>query len=169
MKETQMNTPRAIFIKLMPFILGLLTVSFAWAQAGVPASGELKWGNAPASWPAGARVAMLKGNLAKAGPFAFRLKLPAGYRLRPQSSSAIQRIVVVSGALNLGSGNSFDEERTIPFYAGYVHLPDKSPYFAFTTEETVVEIEGTGPFAVTYVNPADDPANRKRISRSTTR
>jgi len=164
-----MNTPRAIFIKLLPFILGLLTVSFAWAQAGVPASGELKWGNAPASLPPGARVAMLKGNLTKAGPFAFRMKLPAGYRLKPLSSSAIERIVVVSGTFSLGAGKKFDEGRTIPLYAGYVHLPDKNPYFAFTTEETVVEIEGAGPFVVTYVNPADDPANRNRISRSTTR
>ena len=164
-----MNTPRAIFIKLMPFVLGLLTVSYACAETGVPASSELKWGNAPASLPAGARVAMLKGDLARAGALVFRMKLPAGYRLDPQSSPAIERIFVVSGALNLGSGKRFDEKRTIPLSAGYVQLLDKSPYFGFTTEETVVEIEGTGPFAVTYVNPADNPVNRKRISHSTMR
>ncbi len=29
---------------------------------------------------------------------------------------------------------------------------------AWATGETVVQVHGTGPFAIKYVNPADDPA-----------
>ena len=34
------------------------------------------------------------------------------------------------------------------------------PHFAFTTEETVVQINGTGPFDVTYIDPKDDPRKK---------
>lgn len=112
---------------------------------------------------------MLKGDLAKPGAFVFRMKLPAGYRLKPHSTSAIERIVVVSGTFNLGAGDKFDDARTIPLYAGYVHWLDQTPYFAYTSEETVLEIEGAGPFVVNYVSPADDPMNKKRVSSSAIR
>lgn len=156
-------------IKIVSFIVGALSVSSAHAQQVTAASGDLKWVNAPASLPAGAKLVMLRGDLAKPGAFSFRLKLPAGYQLKPHSSSAIGRILVVSGVFNLGAGEKFDSTRTIPFYAGYMHWPDKSPYFAFTTEETVLEIEGIGPWAVSYVNSNDDPMKNKHLSRSAVR
>jgi hypothetical protein len=30
-------------------------------------------------------------------------------------------------------------------------------HFAWTDEETIVQLNGNGPWGVTYVNPADDP------------
>ena len=164
-----MKTSYAKFIRIVPFVIGLLGVSYAQAQQTTASSSDLKWVNAPASLPAGAKLVMLRGDLAKPGAFSFRLKLPAGYQLKPHSSSAIGRILVVSGVFNLGAGEKFDSTRTIPFYAGYMHWPDKSPYFAFTTEETVLEIEGVGPWAVSYVNSDDDPMKNKHLSRSAVR
>ncbi|MBI4207897.1 MAG: cupin domain-containing protein [Betaproteobacteria bacterium] len=157
-----MKTPYAMFTKIVLFVIGVLGVPFAHAQQVAVASGDVKWVNAPASLPPGAKLAMLKGDLAKDGTLAFRLKLPADYRLMPHSSPAIGRLLVVSGTFNLGAGEKFDAARTIPLYAGYMHWPDKSPSFAWTKEETVIEIEGFGPFAVSYVNPGDDPVKRKK-------
>jgi hypothetical protein len=159
-----MKTYCAKLIKIMPFIVGLLGASYAYAQQAPAAASDLKWINAPASLPQGAGMAMLQGDPAKPGAFAFRLKLPAGYQLNPQSSPAIDRMIVVSGAFNVGAGEKFDHARTMPLYTGYVYWPAKSPYFAFTKEETVVEIQGVGPWAVFYVNPADDPMSRERVS-----
>jgi len=164
-----MNTSIAKLVKILPFVVGALSVSFAHAQQVTAPSSDVKWINAPASLPAGATLVMLKGDLAKPGPFAFRMKLPAGYRLKPHSSPAIGRILVVSGTFNLGTGEKFDSARTIPLYAGYMHWPNESPYFAFTNEETVLEIEGVGPFAVNYVHPDDNPMKKEHLSRSTTR
>lgn len=161
-----MNTPYAKLVAIVPLAIGALGVSFAHAQQVATASGDVKWINAPASLPRGAKLAMMEGDLGKAGPLTFRLRLPAGYQLKPHSSPAIDRIVVVSGALNLGSGEKFDRKRTMPLYSGYVHWPQKSPYFAFTKEETIVEFQGAGPFTVTYVNPADDPMKKKQLSSS---
>jgi hypothetical protein len=164
-----MKSAYANFIKIVPFVIGVLSVSFAHAQQMTAASSDVKWVNAPASLPPGAKLTVLQGDLAKPGTLAFRLKLPAGYKLMPHSSPAIDRIVVVSGTFNLGTGDKFDNARTMPLHAGYVHWPDKSPYFALAKEETVIEIQGVGPFAVSYVNPGDDPTKRKHLSGSVAR
>jgi hypothetical protein len=34
-------------------------------------------------------------------------------------------------------------------------------HFAFATSDSVVQINSDGPFAINYVNPADDPRNAK--------
>ena len=164
-----MKTSYAKLIKVMPFVMAVLSFSAAHAQQAPATSGALKWVNAPASLPAGAKVAMLQGDLAKPGAISFRLKLPAGYQLKPQSSPAIERVMVISGVFNLGSGEKFDHARTIPLYSGYAHWPNKGPFFGFTKEETVVEIEGVGPWTVNYVNAADDPAKKRRVSSAAVR
>ena len=164
-----MKTSYATLMKVMSFIVLAFGAPTAHAQEAAAAASDLKWVSAPASLPPGAKVAMLQGDLGKPDAFAFRLKLPAGYRLKPQSSPAIDRMIIVSGALNLGNGEKFDSARTIPLYAGYAHWPSKSAFFAFTKEETVIEIQGVGPWAVNYVNAADDPMAQRRLSRSATR
>ena len=156
-----MKTPYAKFIGTMLFAVGVLSVSFTHAQQAATTSDDLKWVKGPASLPAGAKLAILKGDFAKPGTLAYRLKLPAGYQLMPQSSPAINRIVVVSGTFYLGAGEKFDRARTIPMSTGYVHWLDESPYFAWTKEETVIEIDGVGPWSVSYVNPGDNPMKRK--------
>ena len=161
-----MKTSYTNLIKMVPVVVAVLGVSAAHAQQTATSADALKWVSAPASLPAGAQVAILRGDLAKSGAFTFRLKLPAGYQLKPQSSPAIGRLMVVSGTFNLGAGEKFDKARTIPMHAGYMHWPNQGAYFAFTREETVIEIEGTGPLAVNYVNAADDPMKKQRLSRS---
>jgi hypothetical protein len=164
-----MKTSYAMLIKMMPLIVLAFGAPAAHAQEATAAAGDLRWVSAPASLPTGAKVAMLRGDLAKPGAFVFRLKLPAGYQLKPQSSPAIDRMIVVSGAFNLGTGEKFDNARTMPLYTGYAHWPNKGPFFAFTKEETVVEIQGVAPWAVNYVNAADDPMAQKRLSSSAIR
>jgi hypothetical protein len=39
----------------------------------------------------------------------------------------------------------------------FVHLPAGMPHYAHAEVETIVQINGVGPFDVTYINPADDP------------
>ena len=164
-----MKTTYATLIKVVPFVIAVLAFPAAHGQQAPAASDALKWVNAPASLPAGAKVVMLQGDLAKSGAFTFRLKLPAGYQLKPQSNPAITRLFVISGALNFGTGDKFEKARTMPLYSGYAHWPNKGPYFGFTREETVLEIEGVGPWAVAYVNAADDPMAKKRLSSAANR
>jgi hypothetical protein len=147
-----MKTPFAKFNMIVLFVIGVLGVSFAHAEQVIATSGNVKWVNAPASLPHGAKIAIMEGDLAKPGVLKFLLKFPADYMLEPQSSPTLDRIMVISGNFNLGLGDKFDKSRTIPMRAGYMHWPHKSAFFAWTNEETIVEYEGVGPWAVTYAD-----------------
>ena len=44
---------------------------------------------------------------------------------------------------------------------GFITAPAGGHHFAVARGQTVVQVHGEGPFAITYVNPADDPATAR--------
>lgn len=124
----------------------------------VVAPQEIKWGPAPGVLPAGAEAAVLLGDPSKEGLFALRLKLPKGYSIAPHTHPADEVVTVVSGTFLLGMGETADRDDVQALPAGsFFALPPNSPHYAFTDEETVVQISTVGPWGLTYVNPEDDP------------
>ena len=117
---------------------------------------EIAWGPAPPSLPPGAQAALLYGDPAKAAPFALRLKLPKGYRIAPHTHPAPEIITVISGTFRLAT--AADHGMTKPLPAGsFVAMEPGLVHQAGADEETVVQLNSTGPWAITYVNPSDDP------------
>ena len=49
---------------------------------------------------------------------------------------------------------------TTMMFVRSVHLPAGMPHYAHAAVETVVQINGTGPFDVVYVDPKDDPRKK---------
>ncbi len=39
-------------------------------------------------------------------------------------------------------------------------MPPGMAHFAFADEDTVVQLNSTGPWGITYINPKDDPRNK---------
>ena len=113
--------------------------------------------------PPGVQIALLEGGspLDK-GPFTFRLKFPAGSRLMPHTHPTTDRITVISGTLHQGMGRTFDQENaeTIPA-GGFVYQAAGIPHYVWVDQETVLQFSGMGPFGLTYVNPKDDPRNKR--------
>jgi hypothetical protein len=67
----------------------------------------------------------------------------------------------MSGSFAVAAGEKVDRETSKPLPAGsFVHLPAGMPHYALAHGETVVQINGTGPFDVKYVDPKDDPRNK---------
>jgi quercetin dioxygenase-like cupin family protein len=124
----------------------------------VPAD-AIKWGPAPPSLPPGAQAAVLLGNPSKEGPFVLRLKFPAGFAVPPHRHSKDELVTVIAGRLGIGSGETLDRTSAQPLpAASFVHLPAGMPHYAWAAGgEAIVQINGTGPFDVTYVDPRDDP------------
>lgn len=61
----------------------------------------------------------------------------------------------------MGAGDKVDPSKTKALTAGSVAvMPPKTAHFAWNKEETVVQVHGVGPWAITYVNPADDPRKK---------
>ncbi len=123
---------------------------------------ETKWTGGPPSLPKGAQIAVLEGDPGKEGPFVFRVRVPDGYRIPPHTHPKTERITVIAGTFNIGMGDKFDATATRPMPAGtYGYWPAGMTHFVWAKGETILQFHGTGPWSITYVNPADDPRNAK--------
>jgi hypothetical protein len=120
---------------------------------------DVTWVDAPSSLPPGAQIAVIEGNPAEEGPFTMRLKMPADYRVAPHWHPGVEHVTVLSGTLHVGMGPKMDLEAGTALNAGgFMIMPPRSPHFAWTTGETLLQIHGMGPWGITFVNPGDDPA-----------
>ena len=144
-------------MKMMAAI-GVMLLAGSWTLH-VP--DEIAWKPGPDSLPPGAKIAILEGDPAKEGFFTMRLLLPDGYRVAPHWHPKVERLTVISGTVNLGMGDRFDEKAAKPLPAGtYSSMPPKMTHFAWMTGETVLQLSSIGPWQVIYVNPADDPRKK---------
>ncbi|HSL68673.1 MAG TPA: cupin domain-containing protein [Longimicrobiales bacterium] len=131
------------------------------AAAVIALSGELRWGPAPAILPAGAELAVIEGDPTKAGEFTMRLRMPAGYRIPPHWHPATEHVTVVKGSFFVGMGQRFDRAlgKKLPVGA-FGALPAGMRHFAWTEEETIIQLHGNGPWSLTYVDSQDDPRSK---------
>jgi hypothetical protein len=146
-------------------MLGLSMVLFftataALAQHRTVQSDDLKWSAVP-SLPHGARIAVIEGPMNEAVPFTVRLHFPANYAIPPHFHPAVERVTVLTGEFYMGVGERFDRAHGHGLKpGGMMIMQPKTPHFAWTNVETVVQLHGTGPWGVTYINAADDPRNK---------
>jgi quercetin dioxygenase-like cupin family protein len=123
---------------------------------------DVKWQEGPPSLPKGARIAVLEGDPSKEGAFVMRAKLPDGYKIPAHTHLKDERVTVISGTLNLGMGATFDEKEDMALPAGsYARMPAGMKHYAWAKGETVIQINGEGPWNIEYVDPKDDPRKGK--------
>ena len=147
------------------FTVAFLIASSATASAQqmpVPRNAdEFKWEAAPNVFPPGAQIAVVSGNPFKDGPYVVRMKMPAGYQIPAHNHPTAEYVTVLSGELTLGMGDKLDTAKGMALkQGGFAEAAAKMNHFAWSTMETVIQIHGQGPFAITYVNPADDPSKK---------
>jgi hypothetical protein len=122
---------------------------------------EIKWVDGPPALPKGVKVAVIEGNPQQEGPFTMRMLLPAGTKAAPHWHPGLEHVTVLAGTFNIGVGEKLDTAsgKSLPT-GGFVVMPAKTPHFAWVDVETVIQLHGIGPWGITYVNPADDPAKK---------
>lgn len=120
---------------------------------------EIKWGDCPPVIPPGAQCAVIEGDTAAPNAlFAYRLKMPDNFRIPPHFHPADEHVLVISGILNVGTGNRVDIAATHSLSpGGFMVMPKGASHFAWTKGETIVHVYAIGPWGLTYVNPKDDP------------
>jgi quercetin dioxygenase-like cupin family protein len=118
------------------------------------------WKAGPPSLPKGAQMAVVSGDPAKKGPLVVRLKLPGNYIIPPHRQPTAENITVLYGELNVGMGERLDKTRIKPYERGdHLSIPANAPRYVLIFRETIIQLNGTGPFAIDYVDPASDPRN----------
>jgi hypothetical protein len=71
---------------------------------------------------------------------------------------AHERVTVIQGTFRLGMGDKFDESALSSLPAGcYVSMEPGTHHFGQAQGATITQVNGIGPWKLTYVNPADDP------------
>jgi len=123
------------------------------------APNDIKWGPPPPSLPPGAQFAVLQGDPGKAGSaYTIRAKFPDGYKVPPHWHPADENVTVLEGTLMMGLGEKFDTGMGHALTAGgFASMPAGVRHFAWSKRGATIQINGIGPFAINYVNPADDP------------
>ena len=69
---------------------------------------------------------------------------------------------VVSGKLGYGMSDKLDKAKAKTLTAGHsATMKAKTNHWVFAKTPTTIQVNGMGPFAITYVNPKDDPRGAK--------
>jgi quercetin dioxygenase-like cupin family protein len=86
---------------------------------------------------------------------------PRAMPFPPHSHPKPEIVTVISGTFTLGMGKVADKSSAKPLPAGsFFAFAPGMEHYAFTDEETVVQINSTGPWGISYVNPKDDPRQK---------
>jgi quercetin dioxygenase-like cupin family protein len=122
---------------------------------------DVKWGAPPPVLPPGAKFAVIAGNPAATGLVTVRLEMPAGYVIPPHFHPTDEHITVLKGSFSFGTGDVVDKTHALTLSpGGYGVAMANMHHYAYTTTGATIQVHLQGPFAITYVNPADDPSKK---------
>lgn len=133
------------------------------ADARLHIAEKIEWKDGPPSLPPGAKFAVLEGDPAKEGMFVMRLMVPDGYRIPAHTHPKQERVTILQGKFHLAMGDQPKRESAQLLAAGsYGTWPPGMVHAVWIEGETIIQLHGMGPWAINYVNPADDPRKAKK-------
>jgi ketosteroid isomerase-like protein len=121
-------------------------------------SASLKWGAGPDVLPKGVSMAVVAGDPFKPGPYVLRARMPAGYRIMPHWHPTDENVTMLDGTAAIGMGDTWDAAKMTSVGAGALAvMPAQMRHYFLAKTAVTIQVHGMGPFALNYVNPADDP------------
>ena len=142
----------------------LMVVALPLLLAGSAAQSKpasLKWGGAPTGLPSGAQMAVVSGDPGKKGMFVVELKMPVDYAVPAHWHPTDETVKVLSGKIGYGMSDKLVEAGAKHLTAGQsVVMKAKMHHWVFASGPATLHVSGMGPFAITYVNPKDDPRKK---------
>jgi quercetin dioxygenase-like cupin family protein len=137
-------------------VLLLATGVTAYAQSAseavVKLPDQIEWKAPP--MVGGASTALLYGDPAKAAVYVTRTKFPAGLKVMPHTHPDEWRtIVVLSGTIYFGLGDTWDEGKLKPYPTGtFFSEPKDTPHFVWAKDgEVIVQVTAMGPTATKMI------------------
>ncbi len=128
---------------------------------------DITWKPFPAL-PPSARLAVLVGEPAQAGPYVIRVKLPSGEKLMPHRHPEDRIYTVMSGVFYIGLGDQFDGDKVTAYPPGSVIvLPGDTWHFHWAKSgDYITQVTAIGPLGLEYKDAKDDPRTRLARTRS---
>jgi quercetin dioxygenase-like cupin family protein len=108
---------------------------------------------------AGLGVAPIISNGKMPGYYVYRVKFPPGRVVQAHSHPDDRTYTVISGTWRIGWGEKYDESKLITLGPGSFYTePAGVPHFVATPDgEAIVQVTGTGPTTIHYIDPAHAP------------
>jgi hypothetical protein len=139
-------------------------------MATVVLSSDLKWGELPASMVTGTpsvdpggelQTAVIMGDPSKAGHYVIRGKCNDGYKIAPHWHPLTENVTVLQGTLAVGMGTKWDDSQLKGLTSGsFASIPPHMAHFAQCQGETIIQVEGNGPFMLHFISPAGSKAKK---------
>lgn len=117
--------------------------------------GDLKW----TPIIKGCDLAPVSGNPdAEGAPYVLRIRCADGTKVPAHWHPMDENATVLKGALLIGMGDTFDENKLQTMNVGnFLMVPKEMRHFEMCKGETIVQVHGAGPFKVNWVNPSEVP------------
>jgi hypothetical protein len=129
--------------------LSYLALPLAWTQAAMGPRGIKPEAQKvlPASGvPTRSKITAIYGDPARPGPFAIRLRFPAGLDASVGVRPADGYVTVISGKVRIASSDAVEASMARPLVPGdYATLPAGAPRSLWGETESVVEVHSIGP------------------------
>ena len=115
--------------------------------------GDLKW----TPIIKGCDIATVEGDFNVEGqPFVIRFRCADGAKTPPHWHPTDEYVTVLKGTFLVGTGETYDESKLQTMNVGnFISMPKEMRHFAVAKGETIIQVHGTGPFKVNWVNPAE--------------
>ncbi len=131
-------------------------------QVGEAASAHVTVGVNDLKWTPlflGLERAVVSGDPDKPGsPFVIRVRARKAAAVPAHWHPMDEHITVLAGTFKVGMGDKYDQKSLHAITAGsYSFVPKDMRHFAWHAPNSVIQIHGVGPFAITFVYPAEDP------------
>jgi anti-sigma factor ChrR (cupin superfamily) len=116
-------------------------------------SGDLKW----IPIMKGCEIASVSGDFnADGAAFVLRIRCSDGIKVPVHWHPTDENLTVLKGTFLVAAGETFDESKLQTMNVGnFVTMPKEMRHFALCKGETIVQVHGTGPFKVNWVNPSE--------------
>ena len=133
----------------------VLTALPAGGAADAPRHGVVPLDADGAKKTRGAPYEIVSGDPRTPGaPFVIRIYNYDNMVVPPHSHPEDEHITVLKGAWFLGHGDVFDRASLREMAVGdYAMVPRKMHHFAWSKGDTVIQVHGIGPFAITFADP----------------
>jgi hypothetical protein len=70
---------------------------------------------------------------------------------------------VISGTFRIGMGETADPSKAQPLPAGgFFGFSPGMVHYASTDEDTIIQLNSSGPWSLNYVDPKDDPRQKSQ-------
>ena len=140
-------------------VLALAGLALAQTAHKVVRVEDVTWADDPLF--KGAKTAILVGDPTKAEVIVLRMKLPPHYRIPPHTHPFAEVVTVLTGSYGNNLGEKFEPKGEMMKAGSLFFLPAKHAHYTWTgDEETILQIQFTGPRGIDFVDPADDPRKK---------